>query len=211
MRFYCRVLCLSHACCLPQGAKQDGLRCVAFLFRRGSGSPFVRSQMSRDYRAYLVHFGIVRFVWRFRRVTKGRGNGRTKPAVQRGCSLAQLYWPCRVFHGEYAGAEMWKPHCGLSGLSSCDSRSCAFHVGRACALYAGVERFRSIGDLTGSDLWPVKSCITARQQAEPAQPAAASGSRTAATRVHGKPRPALIYGRTGRAVYRCYLFALSET
>ena len=140
-----------------------------------------------------------------------RGNAGTELAARRGGHFAQSYWPCRVFHGEYAGAEMWKPHCGLSGLSSCDSRSCAFHVGRACALYAGVERFRSIGDLTGSDLWPVKSCITARQQAEPAQPAAASGSRTAATRVHGKPRPALIYGRTGRAVYRCYLFALSET
>ena len=25
-----------HACCLPHGAKQDGLRYVPFLFRRGS-------------------------------------------------------------------------------------------------------------------------------------------------------------------------------
>ena len=41
--------------------------------------------------------------------------------------------------------------------------------------------------------------------------AAASGSRTAATRVHGKTRPSPIYARAGRAVYRCYLLALSET
>ena len=32
-----------HACCLPHSAKQDGLRGVAFLFRRGSESPLVRS------------------------------------------------------------------------------------------------------------------------------------------------------------------------
>ena len=32
----------------------------------------------------------------------------------------------------------------------------------------------------------------------------------AAARVHGKTRPALIYGRAGRAVLRCYLFALSS-
>ena len=30
--------------------------------------------------------------------------------------------------------------------------------------------------------------------------------RAAVTRVHGKTRPALIYGRTGRAVLRCYLY-----
>ena len=42
-------------------AKQDGLRDVPFLFRRGSGSPFARSRMSRGYRALLVHFGLARF------------------------------------------------------------------------------------------------------------------------------------------------------
>ena len=34
---------LDHACCLTLSAKQDGLRDVAFLFRRGSESPLVRS------------------------------------------------------------------------------------------------------------------------------------------------------------------------
>ena len=42
-------------------AKQDGLRYVSFLFRRGSGPPVVRSQRPSDYRTQLVHFGIVRF------------------------------------------------------------------------------------------------------------------------------------------------------
>ena len=42
--------------------KQDGLRDVAFLFRRGSGSPIVRSQLSCGYPALWVHFGTVRFL-----------------------------------------------------------------------------------------------------------------------------------------------------
>ena len=50
-----------HACCLPHSAKQDGLRDVSFLFRRGSGSLFARSRMSCGYRALLVHFGLARF------------------------------------------------------------------------------------------------------------------------------------------------------
>ena len=51
-----------HACCLPHSAKQDGLRDVSFLFRRGSGSPIVRSQLSCGYPALWVHFGTVRFL-----------------------------------------------------------------------------------------------------------------------------------------------------
>ena len=34
-----------HACCLPHSAKQIGLRCVTFLFPRGSESPVVRSHV----------------------------------------------------------------------------------------------------------------------------------------------------------------------
>ena len=61
LRFYCRVLCSSHACCLPPSAKRDGLRYAAFLFRHGSGSPLERSRMPSGYRALRVHFGIARF------------------------------------------------------------------------------------------------------------------------------------------------------
>ena len=46
MRSYTNVLRSDHVCCLPHGAKQNGLRDVAFLFRRGSRSPFVRSQVA---------------------------------------------------------------------------------------------------------------------------------------------------------------------
>ena len=49
MRFYWDVLRLDHACCLPPSVKQGGLRDVAFLFRRGSGSPVVRSQRPFGY------------------------------------------------------------------------------------------------------------------------------------------------------------------
>ena len=34
-----------HACCLTHSAKQDGLRCVAFLFREGRDRLFVRSHI----------------------------------------------------------------------------------------------------------------------------------------------------------------------
>ena len=34
--FLSECLAFDHACCLTHSAKQDGLRCVPFLFRRGS-------------------------------------------------------------------------------------------------------------------------------------------------------------------------------
>ena len=40
--------------------KRDGLRYAPFLFRRGSGSPVVRSRMSCGYPTSSVHFGFVR-------------------------------------------------------------------------------------------------------------------------------------------------------
>ena len=74
VRFYWDVWRLVHACCLPHSAKQDGLRYVAFLFRRGSGSPVLRS------RIVSAIIGLCRFtlslrvsLWRSRRRTKGRG------------------------------------------------------------------------------------------------------------------------------------------
>ena len=52
-----------------------------------------------------------------------------------------------------------------------------FTQGGDCAFYAGTDRFRTIGDLTGFNKWrphcgwPGKSCDTRRQQVELAQPA----------------------------------------
>ena len=67
-----------HACCLPHSAKQNGLRYVAFLFRRGSRSSFVRSRMSRGYPALLVHFGTVRFLMAIPTENEGTGDEETR-------------------------------------------------------------------------------------------------------------------------------------
>ena len=90
-----------------------------------------------------------------------RGTGERGLAARCLCVFAQSHWHCHAFRGEYVGAarpkpapksRMWKPHCGLSGLSSrCGG--------------VGLVRIRA-----------------------------------AVIRVHGKTRPALIYGRAGRAV-----------
>ena len=61
IRSYRDVLCSITPAVCRLCAKQDALRDVAFLFRRGSGSPFVRSRMSRGYRTWLVYFGLARF------------------------------------------------------------------------------------------------------------------------------------------------------
>ena len=46
----CRnVLCSDHACCLPHSAKQDGLRCVPFLFRRVEIAIRALSRCRRGY------------------------------------------------------------------------------------------------------------------------------------------------------------------
>ena len=42
-----------HACCLTLSAKQTGLRYLAFLFRRGSRSPFVRSRGALRLSAFV--------------------------------------------------------------------------------------------------------------------------------------------------------------
>ena len=69
-------LVFDHACCLTHSAKQDGLREVAFLFRRGSGSPVARSRIGD---AVIGRGGFTSglrvSLWRSRRRTKGRGNG----------------------------------------------------------------------------------------------------------------------------------------
>ena len=87
--FLSGCLMLDHACCLPHSAKQNGLRYVPFLFRRGSGSPFVRSRWPCGYRTWWVHFGLARF---FRAIptenegTRERGE-RGKRSRRRGVSV----------------------------------------------------------------------------------------------------------------------------
>ena len=69
-------------------AKQDGLRDVPFLFRRGSGSLFARSRMSCGYRALLVHFGLVRFFMAIPTENeRERGRRRTESAARQSAFL----------------------------------------------------------------------------------------------------------------------------
>ena len=68
--------------------KQDGLRDVPFLFRRGSGSLFARSRMSRGYRALLVHFGLARFFMAIPTENeRERGRRRTESAARQSAFL----------------------------------------------------------------------------------------------------------------------------
>ena len=120
-------LAFDHACCLPHSAKQNGLRYVAFLFRRGSRSPFVRSRMSCGYQALLVHFGTVRFLMAIPTGLSGPlGYGTGGAAFVRFCvtALALSCFPRGVRWGK-----MRKPHCGrapnLRQRVECGSRTAA--------------------------------------------------------------------------------------
>ena len=130
--FLSKCLAFDHACCLPHSAKQDGLRDVPFLFRRGSGSPVVRSRMSRGYRALLVHFGLVRFFMaiptenertRGTRRTEGRGERSRRRGVS---ALLREHIGFEVFSaGSPLGAarpQTCAKETRLPGLSSFDSR-----------------------------------------------------------------------------------------
>ena len=82
MRSYTNVLRSDHACCLPHGAKQNGLRDVAFLFRRGSRSPIARSRIV-DMVIELCRFtsGLYVSLWRSRR--RDEGTRETELAARR--------------------------------------------------------------------------------------------------------------------------------
>ena len=127
--FLSGCLMLDHACCLPHCAKQNGLRYVPFLFRRGSGSPFVRSRWPCGYRTWWVHFGLARF---FRAIptenegTRERGE-RGKRSRRRGVSvLLRDHIGLAMFSaGSPLGAarpQTCAKETRLPGLSSFDSR-----------------------------------------------------------------------------------------
>ena len=56
-RFCWGALRSDHACCLPHSAKQDGLRDLAFLFRRVEIAIRAFSRCRRGYLPLWVHFG----------------------------------------------------------------------------------------------------------------------------------------------------------
>ena len=83
--FLLRCFMFDHACCLPHSAKQNGLRNVAFLFRRGSRSPVARSRIV-DMVIELCRFtsGLYVSLWRSRRRTKGTGDAERTRRTENG-------------------------------------------------------------------------------------------------------------------------------
>ena len=147
---------------------------------RGSGSPLGRSRMACGYPTLLVHFGLVRF---FAAIPTRDDRSRLYEKERRvGWAFLLIWFADSIgYRGENAGAEMWKPHCGRPRL-----------------------RQRAIGSLDSLHLIRKKYLLPKRGNNRYLRTAASTPRNT---RVHGKTRPALIYGRTGRAVYRCYLHA----
>ena len=134
-------LAFDHACCLPHSAKQNGLRYVAFLFRRGSRSSFVRSRMSRGYPALLVHFGTVRFLMAIPTGLSGPlGYGTGGAAFVRFCAaaLALRRFPPGVRWG--CAPQTAPKSLRLSGLSSRCGGAVLVRIRRAVARVHGKTR-----------------------------------------------------------------------
>ena len=104
---FCRSVSRSaHACCLPHSAKQDGLRCLSFLFRRVEIA-FVRSRGAFRLSALAGSLRACAFICGDLDGLPGRrgtGYGRTGLAARPFCAFAQPHRLCESFRGEYAGA-----------------------------------------------------------------------------------------------------------
>ena len=75
--FLLKRFALSHACCLPCD-KQDGLRHLAFLFRRVEIAIRAFSRCRCGYLPLWVHFGLVRFFMAISTGYRGRWGRRTE-------------------------------------------------------------------------------------------------------------------------------------
>ena len=167
-----RCLMFAHACCLPHCAKQDGLRDVAFLFRRGSRSPIVRS---RGVGAVICLGGFISglyvSLWRSRRVTGTWGTElRGGRGWRRGlcASLRNRIGLVSLSAGRTLGLRA--PDCAKESstlwtlLRGWPSEEVRF-ARRGCVGADSPRRHPgTIGDLTGSDKrrphcgWPGRSC-----------------------------------------------------
>ena len=129
LTFLLECFAFEHACCLPHSAKQNGLREVTFLFRRGSGSPVVRSRVDVRLSDLAGSLRVCAFSGgdpdgvRKRRGNAGdeersRRRGRVRFCVT---ALALLCFPRGVRWGLRAPKPAPKS-LRLSGLSSFDSQ-----------------------------------------------------------------------------------------
>ncbi len=126
-RFCRNVLSSVHACCLTHSAKQDGLRYLAFLFRRVEIAIRAFSRRWCGYLPLLVHFGFVRLFVAIPTGIPGtrgtrngvRENGAGGAAFVRFCAiaLALQFFPRGVRWGLRAPKPAPKS-LRLSGLSS---------------------------------------------------------------------------------------------
>ena len=131
LRFCWGVLRSVHACCLPHGDKQDGLRYASFLFCRVEIAIRAFSMRRCGYLPLWVHFKLSRL---FLAITTGC-RGRGERGWRRGrCTLLRGRIGFAAFSaGSTLGlnveaalrppqtapkSRMWKRHCRLSGLSS---------------------------------------------------------------------------------------------
>ena len=126
---------LVHACCLSFD-KQDGLRCLAFLFRRVEIAVCAFSRRSSVICLGGFTLGLCVYLWRSRRVT---GDARNERTGLRGwrcglcASLRSRIGLVMLSAGRTLGqnveaalrppqtapkSQKWKRHCRLSGLSS---------------------------------------------------------------------------------------------
>ena len=200
IRFYCGVLCsITPAVCLLTNRTACGM---LRFYSAGSRSPFARS---RDVGAVIClgwfTSGLYVSLWRSRRDCRGHGGcgerGYGGLAARPLCSFAQPHWLCCAFRGEYAGAA--RPRLRQRVFDSLDSLHAA--AGLCWCKYSSLQKAqvpqsahpraqnpgtwkdltgfnlwpvrsgciaiistRTIGDLPDSDLWSGRSCIIARQQ-----------------------------------------------
>ena len=151
----------------PLSGKERRLAVSCVSIPRGSGSPLEPSRMLCGYQALRVHFGIVRF---FMAIPTEL---RTESAIRKGTPFCVAFLLLQVMvrcdtAGSPLGLRAPKPapkSHWLSGLSSFGSRQSAFL--QNIAIIAVFEHRTRVPqhsctrkDLTGSNLWPVRSgCI----------------------------------------------------
>ena len=161
VRFYWNVLCsftpVIRSCwnvlrqitpvSFPLSGKERRLAVSCVSIPRGSGSPLERSQRPCGYRTCLVHFWIVRFLAAI--PTEYEGTRGTESATRQSTLLRESLGLVMLSAGSTLGAkkveaalrpprtapksQKWKPHCGLSGLSSYDSQQSTLYARKGFA------------------------------------------------------------------------------
>ena len=138
-------------------------------------------ECSDDYPALWVHFGLARFFMAIPTENEGTGErGERRDTENRVGGAAEEHFcviilALRRFPRGVRWGEMWKPHCGRAP-------DCAKESSTLWTLFIGFA-VKYVFVKPHNNCYPRTAASTPRN-----------------TRVYGKTRPALIYGRSGRAV-----------